>query len=54
MIDVNTFEKYVSMFIQAGLDRMNIYVLVLLLTLLALPAYYLFAALTRVAWIQAQ
>ena len=53
MIDVNTFEKYLSMFIQAGLDKMNIYVLVFLLTLIALPAYYLFAAITRVAWIKA-
>ena len=33
---------------------MNIYVFVLLLTIIALPAYYFFAAMMKVGWIKAQ
>ena len=52
-MDLQTFENYISGFIQYGLDRLNLHVFVLILTILALPAYYLVGAGYRIAMIKA-
>ena len=48
----NYFESYIEAFITYGLSKCNIYVLVIILTIMALPSYYAFSAITKVAWIR--
>ena len=47
-------ESIIEGTISYGLEKGNIYVLVIVLTILALPAYYAFNAITKVAWTRAQ
>ena len=48
------FERIIEGTITYGLEKGNIYVLVCVLTIVTLPAYYAFNAITKVAWTRAQ
>ena len=51
---VDFLESIIERTISYGLEKGNIYVLVIVLTIVTLPAYYAFNAITKVAWTRAQ
>ena len=49
---VNGFEEIMTTIVTHGLARFNIFVLVAILTIISLPAYYAFSAITKATWIR--